>query len=139
MTVHSPFTEVMPLANAEWQRRNLRSVWHPCAQMQLAALESALPIARGDGPWLIDYDGARYFDVASSWWVNLFGHADARINSTLKDELDRLPHVMVVGCTHSPTVELAERLSALPGRVLGHCLFASDGAFAVEIALTMSF
>jgi adenosylmethionine-8-amino-7-oxononanoate aminotransferase len=98
-----------------------------------------LPIARGQGPWLEDYEGRRYFDATSSWWVNLFGHADERINAALKDQLDRLPHVMLAGCTHAPAVELAERLSALTGSVLGHCFFASDGASAVEIALKMSF
>jgi len=126
-------------ANEAWQQRSLRSVWHPCTQMQRAAAVPPLPIWRGEGPWLIDHEGQRYFDATSSWWVNLFGHADARINAALKDQLDRLPHVMLAGCTHAPAVELAERLSALTGGVLGHCFFASDGASAVEIALKMSF
>lgn len=125
--------------NRDWQQRSLRSVWHPCTQMQRAAAVPPLPIARGAGPWLFDHEGQRYFDATSSWWVNLFGHADARINAALKDQLDRLPHVMLAGCTHAPAVELAERLSALTGGVLGHCFFASDGASAVEIALKMSF
>jgi adenosylmethionine-8-amino-7-oxononanoate aminotransferase len=126
-------------ANRSWEQRSLRSVWHPCTQMQRATLVPPLPIARGEGPWLFDHEGQRYFDATSSWWVNLFGHADARINAALKDQLDRLPHVMLAGCTHAPAVELAERLSALTGGVLGHCFFASDGASAVEIALKMSF
>lgn len=98
-----------------------------------------LPIARAQGPWLEDYEGRRYFDANSSWWVNLFGHADARINAALHDQLDRLPHVMLAGCTHAPAVELAERLAVLTGDVLGHAFYASDGASAVEIALKMSF
>ena len=120
-------------------QRSLRHVWHPCTQMQRAAQVPPLPIARGQGPWLEDFEGRRYFDATSSWWVNLFGHADARINAALKDQLDRLPHVMLAGCTHAPAVELAERLSALTGGVLGHAFYASDGASAVEIALKMSF
>ena len=126
-------------ANQAWQRRSVHSIWHPCTQMQRAATVPPLPIASGKGPWLFDHEGRRYFDATSSWWVNLFGHADARINAALKDQLDRLPHVMLAGCTHAPAVELAERLSALTGGVLGHCFFASDGASAVEIALKMSF
>ncbi|MBT9475225.1 adenosylmethionine--8-amino-7-oxononanoate transaminase [Polaromonas sp.] len=120
-------------------RRSLAAVWHPCTQMQRAASVPPLGIVRGEGPWLFDDAGQRYFDTSSSWWVNLFGHADARINAALKDQLDTLPHVMLAGCTHAPAVELAERLSALTGGVLGHCFFASDGASAVEIALKMSF
>ncbi|MBS0428884.1 MAG: adenosylmethionine--8-amino-7-oxononanoate transaminase [Proteobacteria bacterium] len=128
-----------PGANAAWQQRSLRSIWHPCTQMQRAAVVPPLPMARGQGPWLFDLEGRRYFDAVSSWWVNLFGHADPGINSALKDQLDSLPHVMLAGCTHTPAVLLAERLSALTGGVLGHCFFASDGASAVEIALKMSF
>lgn len=119
--------------------RSLRAVWHPCTQMQLAARTPPLPIARGQGPWLFDTAGRRYFDAISSWWVNLFGHADPGINAAIKDQLDTLPHAMLAGCTHEPAVQLAERLGALTGGALGHAFFASDGASAVEIALKMSF
>ncbi|MEF7615374.1 adenosylmethionine--8-amino-7-oxononanoate transaminase [Aquincola sp. MAHUQ-54] len=120
-------------------RRSVAAIWHPCTQMQRAAAVPPLAVVRGQGPWLFDETGRRYFDATSSWWVNLFGHADARINAALKQQLDALPHVMLAGCTHAPAVELAERLSARTGGVLGHCFFASDGASAVEIALKMSF
>ena len=71
--------------------------------------------------------------------MNLFGHANARINAALIDQLSQLEHVILAGFTHEPVVALAERLSRLTGGSLGHCFFASDGAAAVEIALKMSF
>lgn len=98
-----------------------------------------LPIVRGQGPWLYDTTGRRYFDANSSWWVNLFGHSDPGLISAIKQQLDTLPHVMLAGCTHEPAVLLAERLSARTGGALGHAFFASDGASAVEIALKQSF
>lgn len=126
-------------ANARWQQRSRRHVWHPCTQSIRLEAVPPLPIARGDGVWLFDAEGRRYMDATSSWWVNLFGHAHPAINAALKDQLDKLSHVMLAGCTHAPAVELAERLSALTGHALGHCFYASDGASAVEIALKMSF
>ncbi len=129
----------LPSPNATWQQRSLASVWHPCTQMQRLAEVPPIAVARAHGPWLEDFAGTRYFDATSSWWVNLFGHADARINAALKQQLDTLEHVMLAGCTHAPAVELAERLSARTGHALGHTFFASDGASAVEIALKMSF
>ena len=125
--------------NAAWQRRSRAHVWHPCTQMQRLDEVPVLPIARAKGPWLEDHEGRRYFDATSSWWVNLFGHGDERINAALRDQLDRLEHVMLAGCTHAPAVELAERLGARTQAALGHAFFASDGASAVEIALKMSF
>ena len=121
------------------QERSLTAVWHPCTQMQRATLVPPLAIVRGQGPWLFDDQERRYFDAISSWWVNLFGHADDRLNSVIKDQLDQLAHVMLAGCTHKPAVQLAERLSQRTGGALGHCFYASDGASAVEIALKMSF
>ncbi len=120
-------------------QRSRAAIWHPCTQMKRTETVPPLGMVRGEGPWLIDEAGRRYFDATSSWWVNLFGHADARINAAVKTQLDTLPHIMLAGCTHAPAVELAERLSALTDGALGHCFFASDGASAVEIALKMSF
>lgn len=107
--------------------------------MQRARQVPPLPIARGEGPWLFDTKGRRYFDANSSWWVNLFGHADPALNAAIKHQLDTLPHVMLAGCTHEPAVRLGERLSERTGGKLGHVFFASDGASAVEIALKQSF
>ncbi|WP_076998545.1 adenosylmethionine--8-amino-7-oxononanoate transaminase [Variovorax sp. KK3] len=125
--------------NADLQQRSRRHVWHPCTQSSRLDAAPPLPIARGEGAWLVDHDERRYLDATSSWWVNLFGHAHPAINAALRDQLDTLPHVMLAGCTHAPAVELAERLSALTGHALGYCFYASDGASAVEIALKMSF
>ena len=70
---------------------------------------AAGPIARGSGAWLYDFDGKRYLDGISSWWTNLFGHANPRINAALREQLETLEHVMLAGFTHQPVVELSER------------------------------
>jgi adenosylmethionine-8-amino-7-oxononanoate aminotransferase len=98
-----------------------------------------IPVSHGRGVWLYDADGKRYLDAISSWWVNLFGHANPRINAALKDQLDKLEHAMLAGFTHEPVITLSEKLAARTNNTLGHCFYASDGASAVEIALKMSF
>ncbi|MGA9396527.1 MAG: aminotransferase class III-fold pyridoxal phosphate-dependent enzyme, partial [Azonexus sp.] len=131
-------------ANQDWLARSQAAVWHPCTQMRHHADAGPahlplIPIARGEGAWLYDFDGKRYLDGISSWWTNLFGHANPRINAALCEQLDTLEHVMLAGFTHQPVVELSERLSALTAGSLGHAFYASDGASATEIALKMSF
>jgi len=132
-------------SNANWLARSQAAVWHPCTQMQHHAQTASpahlplIPIARGSGAWLYDFDGKRYLDGISSWWTNLFGHANPRINAALREQLETLEHVMLAGFTHQPVVELSERLSALTAGSLGHAFYASDGASATEIALKMSF
>jgi len=116
--------------------RTRAAVWHPCTQMKQLEAAPPLAIARGEGPWLIGTDGRRYLDAISSWWVNLFGHCNPRINAAIIDQLGKIEHVMLAGATHEPVVALSERLAALTG--LGHAFYGSDGASATEIALKMS-
>lgn len=125
--------------STDWVARSLKSVWHPCTQMQHHETVPLVAVSHGRGAWLYDHDGKRYLDAISSWWVNLFGHANPRINAELKDQLDRLEHAMLAGFTHEPVVRLSEQLSNMTGNALGHAFYASDGASAVEIALKMSF
>ena len=119
--------------------RSLAAVWHPCTQMKQHETLPLVSVARGAGCWLYDFDGRRYLDAISSWWVNLFGHCNPRINAALADQLGKLEHVLLAGFSHEPVVELSERLALAAGGGLGHCFYASDGASAVEIALKMSF
>jgi adenosylmethionine-8-amino-7-oxononanoate aminotransferase len=119
--------------------RSLAAVWHPCTQMKAHERFPLVPIARAEGAWLEDFEGRRYLDAVSSWWVNLFGHGHPAINAAITRQLATLEHAMLAGFTHEPVVSLAERLARLaPGR-LGHAFFASDGASATEIALKMAF
>ena len=125
-------------SNPSLLARSLASVWHPCTQMKRHETLPLVPIARGEGVWLYDFDGKRYLDTVSSWWVNLFGHCNPRINAALTDQLGKLEHVMLAGFTHEPVVHLSERLRTLAPAGLGHCFYGSDGASATEIALKMS-
>jgi adenosylmethionine-8-amino-7-oxononanoate aminotransferase len=97
-----------------------------------------IAITSGKGAWLHDAQGRRFIDAISSWWTNLFGHANPRINQAIAEQLNRIEHVMLAGFTHQSVIELSERLSALTNGHLGHAFYASDGASAVEIALKMS-
>jgi len=117
--------------------RSLAAVWHPCTQMKAHETMPLVPIKSGEGVWLHDFEGNRYLDAVSSWWVNLFGHNNPRIKQAISQQLNTLEHVILAGFTHEPVVTLSERLSKLTG--LGHCFYASDGASATEIALKMSF
>jgi adenosylmethionine-8-amino-7-oxononanoate aminotransferase len=98
-----------------------------------------IPIKKGQGVWLEDFDGNRYLDAISSWWVNLFGHANPAINAALKDQLDTLEHVIFAGFSHESAIKLAENLVAMTPKGLDRCFYADNGSAAVEVALKMSF
>ena len=128
-----------PSQNAAIAARDLAVVWHPCTQMKDHERLPMIPIARGLGVWLYDFDGRRYLDGISSWWVNLFGHANPRINTAVREQLERLEHVLLAGFTHEPVLELSERLVTILPAGLTRCFYADNGSAAVEVAVKMSF
>jgi len=126
--------------NASYIARDLAHVWHPCTQMKdHERLIPLIPIRRGQGVWLEDFEGRRYLDAISSWWVNLFGHANPRINAAVRAQLDNLEQVILAGFTHIPVIELSEALTAIAPSGLTRCFYADNGSSAVEVAVKMSF
>ncbi|MEO8459492.1 MAG: adenosylmethionine--8-amino-7-oxononanoate transaminase, partial [Dokdonella sp.] len=95
--------------------------------------------ASAEGAWLHGHDGRRYLDAVSSWWTCLFGHRHPRIIAALKDQLDKLDHVMLAGFTHEPAIGLAEELVRVTPPGLERVFYADNGSSAVEVALKMSF
>ncbi|WP_312376429.1 adenosylmethionine--8-amino-7-oxononanoate transaminase [Stutzerimonas nitrititolerans] len=125
--------------NESWMQRDLAVLWHPCTQMKDHEQLPLIPIRRGEGVWLEDFDGKRYIDAVSSWWVNVFGHSNPRINQRIKNQLDQLEHVMLAGFSHQPVVELSERLVALTPPGLERVFYTDNGSTGIEVALKMSF
>lgn len=125
--------------NSDLLKRDLSVIWHPCTQMKDHESLPLIPIKSGKGIWLTDFDDNRYLDAISSWWVNLFGHANPYINTALKKQIDTLEHVLLAGFSHEPAITLAERLVKLTPPGLTRCFFADNGSSAVEATLKMSY
>ena len=127
------------MSNLELKDRDLKVVWHPCTQMKDHESLPLIPIKKGKGIYLEDFEQNRYIDAVSSWWVNLFGHSNDYINQKVKEQLDTLEHVILAGFTHEQVVKLSERLVELTPKGLNKCFYADNGSSAVEVALKMSF
>ena len=127
------------MSNADLVKRDLSVLWHPCTQMKDHEWLPVIPVRSGKGVWLEDFEGKRYLDAISSWWVNLFGHSNPRINAALAEQADTLEHVLLAGFTHETVIELSERLVEITPPGLDRCFYADNGSSAVEVALKMSF
>ncbi len=119
--------------------RDLEVIWHPCTQMKDHESLPLIPVKSGKGVWLYDFEGNAYIDAISSWWVNLFGHANPYINNRIKEQVDTLEHVLLAGFTHEPAIELAHRLVALTPKTLQKVFYVDNGSSAIEAALKMSY
>ena len=121
------------------EARDLKYIWHPCAQMKDYEELPPMVIDRGKGVWLYDVHGKRYLDIVGSWWCNLLGHCNETINAAVKAQIDKLEHVIFANFSHEPAIELAETLAKIvpPGLVKFH--FSDNGSASVECALKMAF
>ena len=125
--------------NIEMMNRDLEVIWHPCTQMKDHESLPLIPVKSGKGVWLYDFEGNAYIDAISSWWVNLFGHANPYINNRIKEQVDTLEHVLLAGFTHEPAIELAHRLVAVTPETLQKVFYVDNGSSAIEAALKMSY
>jgi adenosylmethionine-8-amino-7-oxononanoate aminotransferase len=125
------------MKNQEIMLKDLKYNWHPCTQMKDHEFLPLIPIKKGKGVYLEDFEGNRYIDAISSWWVNLFGHSNPYINEKIKAQLETLEHVIFAGFTHEGAVRLGERICKLTG--FDKVFYADNGSSAVEVAIKMSF
>lgn len=122
-----------------WQEEDLKYIWHPCSQMKDYEELAPIVVDHAQGINLYDVDGNCYKDVISSWWCNLLGHCNPRINQAIKSQLDRLEHVIFANFTHKTAVTLCQKLMEVLPKGLCKFNFADNGSASIEMAMKMSF
>ena len=123
----------------DWQAEDLKYIWHPCSQMKDYETLPPIVIERGEGINLYDTNGKCYKDVISSWWCNLLGHCNPRINNAVKKQIDTLEHVIFANFSHKTVITLCQELMKVLPKGLCKFNFADNGSSSIEMALKMSF
>ena len=124
---------------ADLQQRDLAHIWHPCSQMKDYETLPPIIVDHAKGPYLYAADGTKYLDIISSWWCNLLGHCNPKINAAIKEQIEQLEHVIFVNFTHEPAIKLCEELTKVLPEGLNKFNFADNGSSSVEIALKIAF
>lgn len=119
--------------------RDVELIWHPCSQMKDYEEFPPIIIEKARGVYLYDSEGNRYIDAVSSWWCNLLGHCNEKINQAVKKQIDSLEHVIFANFSHLPAIELCEALMKVLPTGLTKFMFTDNGSSAIEAALKMSF
>lgn len=114
-------------------------LWHPFTQQRGWVEEDPVVVESAEGTNLIDVDGNRYIDGTSSLWCNVHGHRHPDIDAAVKEQLDRVAHSTMLGLTHAPAAELADRLVEIAPPGLNRVFYSDAGSTATEIALKMAF
>jgi len=120
-------------------KKDLKYNWHPYTQMKDIRHNPPILIERAKGIKLFDNKGKYYYDTISSWWCNIHGHNHPRIVKAIKNQLNKLDHVMFAGFTHKTAIELSEKLIEITPPQFKKVFYSDNGSTAVEVALKMSF
>jgi adenosylmethionine-8-amino-7-oxononanoate aminotransferase len=126
----------MVASDPNWLTEGAAHVWRPYCQMKTA--RPPLPVVATQGARLILADGRELVDGLASWWTACHGYNHPHIAQALRDQIERMPHVMFGGLAHEPAYRLAKRLADLLPGDLNHAFFAESGSVAVEIAMKMA-
>ena len=122
-----------------WIEEDLKYIWHPCSQMKDYEELKPIIIDHGKGVYLYDKNNKEYLDIVSSWWCNLLGHCNPKINESIKKQLDTLEHVIFANFSHEPAIKLCQELDKIVPKGLKKYNFSDNGSAAVECSLKMAF
>ena len=125
----------------DWIEDDKDHSWHPFTDQEVWTAEEHEPLVlvRGEGVYLWDSEGKRYFDGNSSIWTNIHGHNHPKLNEALTTQLTQVAHTSYLGFANPRASELAERLCRyFPAETLERVFFSDDGSTAVEVALKMA-
>jgi adenosylmethionine-8-amino-7-oxononanoate aminotransferase len=112
-------------------------VWHPYGGLPAAPPEP-LPVVSAQGVRLRLADGRELIDGMASWWCAIHGYRHPALDSAVREQLERMAHVMFGGLTHEPAIRLVERLVELAPEGLERVFLADSGSVSVEVAIKLA-
>ncbi|PIP79867.1 MAG: adenosylmethionine--8-amino-7-oxononanoate transaminase [Gammaproteobacteria bacterium CG22_combo_CG10-13_8_21_14_all_40_8] len=111
-------------------------VWHPYSAIPPTIAPLLVESAK-DCVLLLD-DGTELIDGMASWWSVIHGYNHPKLNLALKNQVDKMSHVMFGGLTHQPAIELCQLLIGITASSLDKVFIADSGSVAVEVAMKMA-
>jgi adenosylmethionine-8-amino-7-oxononanoate aminotransferase len=114
---------------------DIGSFWNPFSNMAETAERGRVVFVSGEGCYLTDTEGKRYFDASGGLWYNAVGHGRQRIVQAIAEQAAKL-----AACTGFDvysadiTLEASDRIAALSGLPGAKVFLTSGGSDSIDSA-----
>lgn len=113
-----------------------KHIWHPYSAV--GKQQTLFHVDSAKGCMLTLKDGRELIDGMASWWSVIHGYNHPTLNEALKQQIDKMSHVMFGGLTHDPAINLAKLLVDITPEELQAVFLADSGSIAVEVSMKMA-
>jgi len=113
-------------------------IWHPYSSMAEQREQGVWPVSSAKGVHIQLADGPVLIDGMASWWSVIHGYSHPRINQVIREQSEKMSHVMFGGLTHEPAINLAAKLVDMTPEGLNKVFLADSGSVSVEVAIKMA-
>lgn len=111
---------------------------HPQTNLRQHEEIGPLIIESGDGPYVIDTEGKRYFEGMSGLWCASLGFSEKRLADAAHRQMLKLPYQQTFAHRSSrPVIELAARLLERAPVPMSKVMFQSSGSEAIDTAIKL--
>src|SRR5579864_2961587 len=111
----------------------MTSYWHPFSDVGALEVSGELAIVSGEGAYVFDAQGKRYFDSTAALWYCNVGHGRADIAEAAAKQMRAIAaYTNYADFTTPPSTELAERLASIAPVLDSRIFFVSGGSDAVD-------
>ncbi|MDE0470834.1 MAG: adenosylmethionine--8-amino-7-oxononanoate transaminase [Ekhidna sp.] len=112
------------------------NVWHPYTSLTNPL--PTYPVIATSGVKLKLADGRELIDGMSSWWTAIHGYNVPEINQAVRDQMEKMSHVMFGGITHRSAIDLCKKLVEIAPEGLEKVFLADSGSVSIEVAMKMA-
>jgi adenosylmethionine-8-amino-7-oxononanoate aminotransferase len=107
--------------------------------MNAISTNGPLVMTKGEGSWVWDDKGKKYFDAAGALWYMNVGHGRKEIGEAMAAQAADIASYSSFGeCTTAPTIELADLVASISPVPDSKIFFTSGGSDSIDTALKMS-